>query len=45
MAEEHPKPEQLVQIDYAPPKHSWLEPKVEFKRGNYNYGANPDHQK
>ncbi len=38
-----PKPRELFQtIDYKPPrKVNWLEPKVEFKRGTFNYAAQP----
>ncbi|MCB2199382.1 (Fe-S)-binding protein [bacterium] len=38
------KPDQLLQVDYKPPKKSWLDPKIDFgeKKGNWNYGAVPD---
>jgi Fe-S oxidoreductase len=35
------KPEELVQIDYAPPATSFLEPRKEFPRGNFCYSALP----
>ena len=36
-----PKPEELVQIDYTPPRGSWLEPRTEFRKGTYCNGAQP----
>ncbi len=43
MAEKLPKPEDLAgSIDYKPKKKSWFDPKVEFRRGVYNYAAPPD---
>jgi ferredoxin len=39
MAEKHPQPEQLAQIDYSPPEKDWTDPTVEFRKGTYNYGA------
>ena len=42
MADEKKKPEELAQIDYAPPKKDWTDPKVEFKKGSFNYGSNPE---
>ena len=44
MSEKIITPEELVKIDYHPPKRSWTDPAVEFKSGFYNYAANPDHQ-
>jgi Fe-S oxidoreductase len=41
MAEQHPKPQELAQVDYAPPKKGWMDPKVEFRRGTYCYSALP----
>jgi len=41
MAEKMIKPEELVQIDFNPVKEDWFDPKVEFRRGVYNYPANP----
>jgi Fe-S oxidoreductase len=35
------KPDELVQIDHKPPRKSWMDPKVEFRRGFFNYSANP----
>ncbi|MFB3826894.1 MAG: sulfate reduction electron transfer complex DsrMKJOP subunit DsrK [Bryobacteraceae bacterium] len=33
------KPEELVQIDYNPPKQSWLEPIKELRKGTYCYST------
>jgi len=41
MSDEAKKPEELAQIEYTPPGKSWLDPKVEFRRGTFNYGSNP----
>ena len=41
MAEKKPKPEDLVQIDYNPPSTGWMDTPVEFRKGTYNYGAQP----
>jgi Fe-S oxidoreductase len=41
MAETTPRPEQLIQIDYRPPKKDWQDPKVEFRKGTYCYSALP----
>lgn len=38
------KPEELLQIDYAPPKRDWMEPVVAFRKGTYCYAAMPKHQ-
>ena len=37
------KPEELLSIDYTPPKKSWMEPDVEFKKGTYCYSAPAKH--
>jgi len=39
MSEEVSTPEELLKIDYNPPKKSWVEPAVEFRKGNYCYSA------
>jgi Fe-S oxidoreductase len=39
MSEQTPKPEQLARIDYVPPAKSWMDPKVEFRRGTFCYSA------
>jgi len=42
MAEHTKKPEEMVKINYKPPKKDWLIPDVEFRKGFYNYSAVPD---
>ncbi len=34
-------PEELTEIDYNPPKRSWLDPAVAFRKGTYCYSAAP----
>ncbi len=41
MAEKILPPEELGRVDYSPPKKSWMDPKVEFRKGTFNYGAVP----
>jgi len=41
MAEQAPKAEQLVQIDYRPPRRDWTDPHVEFRKGTFCYSALP----
>ncbi len=41
MAEQVPKPEELLQIDYRPPRKDWRDPAVEFHRGVFCYSAAP----
>ena len=36
-----PRREERVQIDYAPPERSWLDPQTEFRKGVYCNGALP----
>jgi Fe-S oxidoreductase len=43
MAEQTPKPETLVQIDYRPPRRAWQDPRVEFRKGVFCYSAAPKH--
>ncbi len=45
MSDEAKKPEELARIDYKPPKKSWTDPTVEFRKGNFNYGSNADSMK
>ncbi len=45
MTEETPPPEELVKIDYIPPKKDWMDPKTEFKRGCFSYAAKLRDQK
>jgi Fe-S oxidoreductase len=42
MSEDVKKPQEMINIDYHPPKKEWFDPKVEFKRGFYNYAAVPE---
>jgi Fe-S oxidoreductase len=39
MSETVPKPEQLVQIDYRPPRQAWMRTPVEFRKGTFCYAA------
>jgi len=41
-AESKPKPDGLLQFDYEPAKQDWMNPKVEMRKGTFNYIANPD---
>ncbi len=41
MADQKPKPEQLLQIDYRPPRKDWRDPTVEFRKGVFCYSAAP----
>ncbi len=41
MAEHLPKPEELAQIDYRPPRKDWRDPRVEFRKGVFCYSAAP----
>jgi len=34
-----PKPDQLIQIQYAPPKTGWMETPVEFRPGTWSYSG------
>jgi Fe-S oxidoreductase len=45
MSEAVPKPEQLVQIDYRPPRQPWMRKPVEFRRGTFCYAAAPKNLK
>ncbi len=36
------KPEELAQIDHHPPRKDWMHTPAQFRKGTYNYGANPD---
>jgi Fe-S oxidoreductase len=42
MAEDRPRPERLVQIDYRPPSRSWMDTRPEFRRGTFCYSGLPD---
>ncbi len=39
MADEYPSLEELVQIDYQPPRTSWEDTPTDFRRGNFCYSA------
>jgi Fe-S oxidoreductase len=41
MADETPKPEELIQIDHSPPKTDWMEVPVNIRKGMYCYASNP----
>ena len=41
MAEIRPKPAELAQVDYRPPRKDWREPRVEFRKGVFCYSAAP----
>ncbi len=43
MPEDVSTPEELLRIDYTPPKKSWMEPAVKFRKGTYCYSAPPKH--
>jgi len=45
MSDEAKKPEELAKIDFKPPSKGWRDPKVEFRKGNFNYGSNPKSMK
>ncbi|MBD3382072.1 MAG: (Fe-S)-binding protein [candidate division Zixibacteria bacterium] len=46
MAEKLVKPEELAGgIDYKPKQKDWFDPRVEFRRGTWNYAAPPDNLK
>lgn len=36
-------PGKLLKIDFTPPKKSWLEPTVKFRKGTYSYSAPAKH--
>ncbi len=42
MTETKYKQEDLLKINYAPPRKSWLDTKTEFRKGTWNYGAVPN---
>jgi Fe-S oxidoreductase len=45
MSEKSKKPEELARISYKPPAKSWMDPKVEFRKGTYGYPAAPKNTK
>jgi len=42
MSDDIATPEEMAKIDYKPGDKAWMDPKVEFRKGTYNYGSNPD---
>ena len=43
MSDDKAKPQELADsIDYSPNGKTWLDPTVEFRKGTFNYGSNPD---
>ena len=42
MSDDIAKPEELAKIDYTPGDVVWADPSVEFRKGRYNYGSNPE---
>ena len=36
------KPEELARVEFKPSSEGWMDPKVEFRRGTWNYAAVPD---
>ena len=42
MSDDIAKPEELSKVDYKPTKKTWMDPHVEFRKGSFNYGSNPD---
>jgi Fe-S oxidoreductase len=45
MSDDIAKPEELLKIDYRPGDVVWTDPAVEFRKGTYSYGSNPDAMK
>ena len=41
MAEEFPKPEELIQIDHRAPSTDWMETPIDIRPGMYCYASNP----
>ncbi len=41
MADESPSAEPLTRVDYRPKGKSWLDPRVEFRKGTFCYSAAP----
>ena len=39
MADQTPSPEQLTEVTYRPREKSWLDPRVEFRKGTFCYSA------
>jgi Fe-S oxidoreductase len=43
MAQQKPDHARLAAVDYTPPRRSWRDPRVEFRKGTYNYAAPRKH--
>ena len=41
MADEIPKPEELIQIDHRPPNTDWMQTPINIRKGMYCYASNP----
>ncbi len=41
MSEELPKPEELIQVAFNPPKTNWMDAKADFRRGTWSYSGKP----
>jgi Fe-S oxidoreductase len=39
MAQHRPEPAHLAVVDYTLPRRGWQDPRVEFRKGTYNYAA------
>ena len=42
MSDDIAKPEELSRVDYKPGKQAWWNPRVDFQKGTYSYGSNPN---
>ena len=42
MSDNIAKPEELAKVDYRPGDVVWTDPTVEFRKGTYSYGSNPE---
>lgn len=41
MADELPKSEELIDVDYSPPSRGWMDTPVKIRKGMYCYAGNP----
>jgi ferredoxin len=41
MADELPKPEELIDVEHVPPAKGWMDTPVEIRKGMYCYAGNP----
>jgi Fe-S oxidoreductase len=42
MSDDIAKSEELSKIDYEPGEKTWMDPHVDFRKGTFNYGSNPE---